>query len=179
MLNKKAFTLVELMIVVFIVSMGMVGVMSLISQIFLYTHLNQSKLTGAYLAQEGIEIVRNIRDTNWLEGRTDNGTVTPGDETDDWDYKIKGSGTDYTYAVQYDTNSASIDYSPNSIDDPGARLKINGFYSHGAVNPTFFYRLITVEKISNDKLRVRCEVKWTEHAHSYQIVAEEHLYKWR
>jgi hypothetical protein len=31
--------------------------------------LNQSKLIAYYLGQEGIENIRNIRDTNWLNDR--------------------------------------------------------------------------------------------------------------
>jgi len=45
------------------------GSFALIQQTMVAASLNQSKLTAYYLAQEGIELVRNIRDSNWLEQR--------------------------------------------------------------------------------------------------------------
>lgn len=58
----------EAIITIFVISVGVLTAYAAVQQIFSYTFLAKSKLTAAYLAKEGIENIRNIRDTNWLQG---------------------------------------------------------------------------------------------------------------
>ncbi len=67
---KRGFTLLEVIVSMFIVTLGVGSVFALVAQTVDSTRNVSSKLTAIYLAQEGMEIVRNIRDTNWLEQRT-------------------------------------------------------------------------------------------------------------
>jgi len=48
-------------------SVAIIGVFSAFSIVTILTSDTADRLTGTYLAQEGMEIVRNIRDTNWLK----------------------------------------------------------------------------------------------------------------
>ena len=64
--KKNAFTLLELIVSIFVISVGILGAYILYSQIISFSEVSKARLTAAYLAQEGIEIVRNIRDTNWV-----------------------------------------------------------------------------------------------------------------
>ena len=63
---SKGFTIIELVISVFILSIAVVGIFSAFSVMNVLTSDTTDRLTATYLAQEGLEIVRNIRDTNWL-----------------------------------------------------------------------------------------------------------------
>ena len=63
---SKGFTLIELVISIFVMSVGLVGVFGAFSVISILTSDSANRLAGSYLAQEGVEIVRNIRDNNWL-----------------------------------------------------------------------------------------------------------------
>jgi prepilin-type N-terminal cleavage/methylation domain-containing protein len=63
---EKGFTLIELIISIFIISVALIGIYSAFSIVVILTSDTADRLTAAYLAQEGQEIVRNIRDTNWL-----------------------------------------------------------------------------------------------------------------
>jgi prepilin-type N-terminal cleavage/methylation domain-containing protein len=70
MLNKeKGFTIIEVIIAIFILTVGVLGAFSAIQMIAAFTSNVSSRLAAVYLAQEGIENVRNIRDSNWLEKR--------------------------------------------------------------------------------------------------------------
>jgi len=163
--NNRAFTLVELMAAMVVISIGLVGVGNIITQILVQSRYISSKLVAAYLAQEGLEIVRNIRDTNWL---------TPGNQ---WNSNLIGDGTG---TVQYD--SSAVNFGPNSIDDTGARLKLdptNQFYNHTTGVDTPFYRLITISQISPTELEVKCQVKWIDMGIAHTVTAVEDLYKWR
>jgi len=64
------FTLIEVVVAIFVLIVGVVGVFTAIQNITFSSQINSSKLTAAYLAQEGIELVRNKRDSNWLAGET-------------------------------------------------------------------------------------------------------------
>ena len=71
MVYKKGFTILEIILAIFILTTAIFGSFALIQQTVAGASLNQSKLIAYYLAQEGIENVKNIRDTNWLQGEDD------------------------------------------------------------------------------------------------------------
>ncbi len=64
--NGAGFTLIEIIIAIFILSFAIVGIFTAFSIVLILTSDAVDRLTATYLTQEGIEIVRNIRDTNWL-----------------------------------------------------------------------------------------------------------------
>lgn len=66
-MQNKGFTLLEAIVSIFIVTVGVGAVFPLVSQTISGTQIITSKLTATYLAQEGIESVREIRDSNFLK----------------------------------------------------------------------------------------------------------------
>ena len=52
---EKGFTLLELMITIFVIAVGLVGIMTLIQNTLQSASIVRLNLTAAYLAQEGIE----------------------------------------------------------------------------------------------------------------------------
>lgn len=64
---NRSFTLLEVLVAIFIFTVGIVGVWLLIQQPLVYSKNFSRQLIAVYLAQEGIEIVRNIRDSNLLK----------------------------------------------------------------------------------------------------------------
>ncbi|MBS8122470.1 hypothetical protein VAMP_106108n29 [Candidatus Vampirococcus lugosii] len=71
--NKKAFTLIELIITTIIISTGVLGIVSVIDYGFKAISIIRQDVIATNLAREGIEGVFNIRDTNWFRwsGRRD------------------------------------------------------------------------------------------------------------
>ena len=67
-IKKNGFTLLEMMVVIFVVTVGLIAVFSVIQRTVMLTTISVDRLIrAAYLAQEGLELVRNKRDSNWLE----------------------------------------------------------------------------------------------------------------
>src|SRR3989344_7233349 len=66
----KGFTLIETIIAIFLLTAGVVGSFSLMQKVTSFTSISSSQFVASYLAQEGVEIIRNIRDTNYLERQT-------------------------------------------------------------------------------------------------------------
>ena len=79
MLNKNSFTLIETLVAISLLTVGTVGAFTLIQKTIAFTSVVSSQLQASYLSQEGIEIVRNIRDTNYLKGENWNEGLPQGD----------------------------------------------------------------------------------------------------
>ena len=162
---RKGFTLLEVILAIFVLTVATAGSSILVRQTISSIFIIQSKLTASYLAQEGIEITRNIRDSNWLEQRT---------ETVSWD---DGLGEDQWEAAY---NDDELQENSNSF------LNIsNGFYSYSVGNPTIFKRKITISDKENldgdekiDRLMVSVEVSWEERGRSHKVEVIEYLYNW-
>ena len=69
--KNKAFTLVETLVALAIFSMSVVTLMVVLGQGIGNTTYAKNKMIAAYLAQEGIEYVRNMRDTSALRNLSD------------------------------------------------------------------------------------------------------------
>lgn len=165
-LKTKGFTLLEGIVAIFLITLGIGGAYTLISQIISSVAISSQKLIAAYLAQEGIEVVRNIRDTNLLEGDTwDEGLNTAECQS--------GCEADYTFANQTDPFLPAF--------GAGRFLNIggNGFYSYSAGTSTIFKRKITITKPQDDILEIRVQISWQERGRSHQLTAQENLYNWR
>lgn len=157
--KQKAFTLVELMVVIVILSIGLIGVVNLVSRIFISARLIASKLVAAYLAQEGVEIVKNIRDTNWVEGAAT------------WDQDIFCCGSS-PCDCQADYNDQALSLYDNSY------LKIDGgFYNYDVASTTNtkFKRKINVQQTAIDEISTSVTVSWD----NYEVQVFEKIYDWR
>jgi len=161
--REKGFTILEIIAAVFILIVAVVAICFAFSQIVVATSLVSSRLTAAYLAQEGIEIIRNIRDSNWF--------------TLGWDVNLStcssGCEADYT------TGTGVLDATPLR-NYTGNHLNIDedNFYSYLAGTPTRFTRKITVTADSDYILRVSVLVNWQDRGKSYNYETEESLYDW-
>jgi len=67
--DVKGFTLTEVMIGMMILTVAIVSATNLLTGIIDSNRDNLTTLQAYYLSQEGLEMVRNIRDTNWLHNR--------------------------------------------------------------------------------------------------------------
>lgn len=174
---KRGFTIIETLAAIFIITMGSLGIFGLVNQVTSYLHSNSARLVAIYLAQEGIEIARNIRDTNFIKIKKGIGGL----EEKDW---IKEGDFEACSLI----DSCRADYQSNKLEDDNKDLYISsGFYTHNTDEPTLFKRKIIISDIENldgdaediiDKMKVTVEVSWTERGRNYQVKTQENLYRW-
>jgi len=172
---KNGFTLLEVIIAVFIIAVGVAGVAKIMPSLIVDSSVNQSRLVAAYLAQEGIEIVRNIRDTNWLENQYGGSPVA-------WDDGFSpcisaNGGCDIDY---YGVAAPPIIH---PFSGTGLKLAITpspAGYNHSFGNDTTkFVRKITIDKnATNDILTVTVNVSWDDRGKHYDFPVQDKLYKW-
>lgn len=158
---KLGFTIIEVLIAVVVITVGILGVLAVIHQTISYMSLSSSKLIATYLTQEGMEIVRNIRDTNWLEGENWNSGLEEGD---------------------YEADYNDLSLSPFQ-DNRFLKIDPAGFYNYDAGNQTKFKRKITISNPrqacgQNPCLSVKVEVFWQQLGKEQRVTVEEYLYNW-
>lgn len=176
----------EVIVAIFFIATGIIGSYILInSTIFSTTHAS-NKFTATYLAQEGIEIVRNIRDTNWLEnpvapfdaGLNDCAGNCTGDDNE-------GCIADYTVPLFWGVNADLSDPSSPNITGPFTNnklLKLDPFvgYSYLLGNDTKFRRQINITPLINPpRLAICVWVGWEERGFDHIVTVSENLYDWR
>ena len=66
--RSRGFTLVETLVAISIFSMSIIALMSILGGGISNTNYAKMKISASYLAQEGIEYVKNMRDTSALYG---------------------------------------------------------------------------------------------------------------
>jgi len=174
--NQKGFTIIELMISIFVLTIAIIGAYNAFTIMDLLTSNSMDRFTAAYLAQEGVEIIRNIRDTNWLEGVS---------WTDGLDDCASGCEVDYkTFGDEFTPLSPYVE-TLLLVDE-------TGFYNYESGEETKFKRKVTITPLQtageeNDILKVEVEVFWsgTKSMIYYlnseaeeSIKAEEYLYNW-
>lgn len=181
-INQKAFSLLEVVIVTTIFMFGISGISSLMLQNVQAQNYNFDYLTASMLAQEGIELVRNVRDENWLNPEYEK-TIKWYEDI----YKNSGSG-DYHFVIYMNENDKRpyIDPSVVNIDESGARLFIdsgsNGFYQNNTSGKfSGFSRLVTTKSsVSNPEyLDVEVLVQWHNSGRTNKYITQTKLYNWR
>lgn len=163
---KEGFSLIEILAVLFVISMALLGIVSLINQNIQVQSINKNNLIASSLAQEGIELIRNVRDTNWL--------------------------TNQAFDTYLSDDSYQIDYRDNmptpTTDISQTKLYLkDGFYVHDSgsevgLTPTLFSRQIIIKKIYDyalEPIQVRSVVSWTDHGKPYRYELQALLFDWR
>lgn len=181
MKSSKGFTLIELIIAIFILSVAVIGVYNAFSVMVVLTSDISDRLAAAYLVQEGMEIVRNIRDNNWM---------TAGDNPDySWldnlTFCDNGCQADYTTGTS--SPNATLMAAWQGEEGGGIYLNVDsgGFYSYHAGQATKFRRKITISIINDYAAKVDVKVYFDEKPNMLNlsgtpgsIEAEEILYNW-
>jgi prepilin-type N-terminal cleavage/methylation domain-containing protein len=83
--QKKGFTLLEVVLVMFIVAVAFTGIYVVLAKNSEHEKDNRYSLIAANLAQEGIEIIRNKRDENLLAGSSLHSGLNTGSCRPYWD----------------------------------------------------------------------------------------------
>ena len=155
---KKGFTLIEVTVAIFVITVGIVGIYTLVPKIISISSANIDTFIASQLAREGIEIVRNIRDTNWLEGNS-------------WDDGLNncagGCEIDYNDPALVTFQNRYLKIDPNNPN--------KGFYNYENGKDTKFKRKIVIS--GTDILNINVEIIWP--GEDSPFLVKENLYDWK
>lgn len=173
--NKTGFTLIETIIAVFILVFAVLVIYEVFSGMAMQAGNQPNNLIAAYLAQEGIETIKNMRDSNWVKSQNRywlEGIIEEGSPD-----CINGC----FFEADYKTGLDGQQLFPFT-DGRFLNIDSNGIYSYDAVgeySPTIFKRKITVTgPINDDTLRVFALVFWNYRGAENSVLLEEYIYNW-
>jgi Tfp pilus assembly protein PilV len=155
---KKSFTIIEALVAITIFTLGIITLGVAISQNYSLAGQATERFVAIYLAQEGLEIVKNLRNENWLNQRDWNYNLNPGD-----------------YEADYNNNSLS------SYSNRNLRIDTStGFYNYDTGTPTPFKRKISISYPASDQMKVTVTVYWPKKGQQgqEQVSVSEILYNW-
>ncbi|MDO8496612.1 MAG: prepilin-type N-terminal cleavage/methylation domain-containing protein, partial [bacterium] len=151
------FTLIEALVALVILTTALGPALVLSSNISSTASVIQNNLIAANLSQEGVEVIRALRDANWHNGLSFDSGLSDG-----------------IYRIEWNSNSL-ITLGSN----PPLKLS-TGLYNYSSGTDTLFKRTVTITKINSEELRVISDVTWTERGNRARDVrAESHLFDWK
>jgi len=163
--KEKGFTLIETLVAITILLIAIVGPMEIASKGLFSAFYARDEITAYYLAQEGLEYVRNGRDTVFLENNA-NGT------SEDWLSGLSAcevaSETDDGCYIDVPLYLDQVDGSIDSvITECSGECPVllfnetNGSYSYTSGDDSKFTRTIKISREGADEAVVESQVTWT------------------
>ena len=138
MISQKGFTLLETIVAIGIIAITISSILSLMNNGTRLAREGTNKVAAANLAQEGIELLKNLREEAYNEN-ADTGST-------DWDDFLKASTCEQV------SNHCRIDYRTNSLSpgtEANAKLFIeNNRFRHDPVSApeaSRYSRIVTIE----------------------------------
>lgn len=184
---EKSFTLLEVLIAITVITIGLVGAVSLITHSIASSAVLKGKLLAAEFAQEGIEAVRGIRDDNWLWRRNWlNGLIDPSQPSSSSYFipvfpdRLDGPAQSWSLAQisSPDEISSTEVYFNENYKFFGQ--KQGGWSSDPAWKPKLIWRWIQLQYNSdNERLEVTSHVRWQERGGSHDFEVKDYLYDWQ
>ena len=182
--SRRGQTLVEALVALSILTVGFVGIVTLLTKSFQLNRTTSNDTQATYLAAEGIEVAKNIVDYDVYYGLRQSST------TNDWGCSFDlNVGQRADYALAYDIAPTDCATPPMIQSPTGDELYLitdaadpdvdmytyNGFGNQ----PTDFTRDVWITAVSNNELDVQSTVTWTDGGQSNTITLEDHFYNWR
>lgn len=156
---NKGFTLIETLVALVLVTIAMGPVFILTTSSINVAARIEHNLIATNLAQEGIEVIRNIRDTNWLNRVAFDNNLPVG-----------------TWRVEWDTISGGL----RAVGSNPVLKKNNGIYNYTTGTDTIFRRTITISKPNSGELMLVSSITWIERGNINRTVStESHLFDWK
>ena len=145
------------MIAITVIVVGLLGMYSLLARSLSLTRVVTDRYVAANLAAEGIEVVKNLIDTNVLQ-------LKP------WNQNLSSKGE---YEVAYN----SVALSP-FLGKKLSYNSVNSLYSYDASGaPTNFVRKIILDPINSEEIKVNSIVSWlTRGGAVFEINLEDHFF---
>ncbi len=181
--KKSGFTLVETMVSLAIFSVSILAVVALLGDNITSVGYAEKKMTASYLAEEGIELVRDLRDSFVLydPGGAQSGwnafltKMGPCDSTSNAGKKCYIDNRDFFSK----TNVTSVQTPACGGGACPAFYENSDGYNYDTIGaPTDFVRDIGVVRTTADELRVFSTVHWRQKSQSYSVTFSESLFNW-
>lgn len=147
--NNKGQGLIEVLVSIALIITGILGALTLATYSIRAGTESRERVQAALLAQEGIEIVKNIRDTNWIAGNNWDANLPPVDKP-----------------VEVPSYMSNVGY----LNGPAATSgPLSNFTRTTTISNT----------TSPDKKQITCTVSWTDASGKHTVTAIDYITNWQ
>lgn len=189
-MRPSAFTLVETLVAVTILTLAVAGPIYVADRAIIASRLAESQLVASYLAQEGVEYARHMRDNEYLASFRTGGTAV---SQSAWDAFL--SGSDSYSITQCESSGCMLD--PTKPPGTGSHAALNpcsgesctplyvgqnGVYKQdnsGGAIVTPYTRTVQAFPVSANDERIVSTVSWEYHGVPYTVAVTDHLTPWQ
>ena len=192
--NQKGFTIVETLVSLTIFTIALVGLLSITGRGISDTTIARNRMTANFLAQEGLESVRAIRDTLIQRDQTNGwGDFTARMTTANCEESTGGCDIDpLSDVVSTSVDQVLVAHACTQSPPPNnCTLRFDsstGYYGYlpatnGQPLPqSVFTRIITIDPVNgssdpNERV-VTVKVHWNKGLHTEETQVTENLYNW-
>ncbi len=156
--KEEGSLMIESIVAMSLVVIGILGIVSLLARSANISHSTTHSLQATYLAAEGVEIIKNVLDTDIAEHYP-------------WGTSVK----DGTYCVYYDTQTLTpCSSSGGIVYDPTSGFYIAPLY----LQPSFFTRMVQVTS-SGGAFSVSSTVQWYDGGAEKSVMIQDIFQDWR
>lgn len=179
--SLTGFTLLETIVALSVILGGLAGPLALATRGIFVAKFTKSKLVALYLAEEGIEIIRHMRENNILCGSDWRGLgpcTAPGVRTtiQDGSYQVSVVNSPPSCPQIFSTTGSPMVFDSTS----GLYLQSrSGFICPGIATSPSFTREVTLSSPATDQMRVVATVTWYDSDIRRQVRLEEVFYNWQ
>lgn len=188
--SGKGFTLIETMVAVTILTLAIAGPLYTASRAIVAAQNARDRLTASYLAQEGIEHVRWMRDNEYLAAYQAGGAAV---SIAAWGNFLNGAAPDTASILQcrapklctldpVQGAASPLTSCPGNACTAPLYLLTNGVYSQQNLSGskvTPFVRTIQAIDVSATDERIVSTVSWSYHQIPYSVTVYTHLTPWQ
>ena len=198
--NNKGFNLVETLVALALIVAATVGPVSLITRGLADFSFSKNKLVAANLAQEGIELVRAVRETNVICDVLNGPTIWPWNENPEAPNPPSGNtfstvnagvAVDLVTTIDCNIGGGIAITVPILSASCSERLRFDpttGIYGNGGPQVTAFSRCVSIQVPAGspdsgipagDQMDITSTVTWNERGMEKTLALRERLYNWR
>ncbi|MFZ3019968.1 MAG: hypothetical protein WA051_00380 [Minisyncoccia bacterium] len=180
--SEKGFTVLETLVAIAVLILSLTAAFSVAQNGLSLSMSSRDEVTAYYLAQEGVEVIRNIRDENSLNGFS-------------WLTGISSQVSDPCYFGSYcAVDSPNQNYMvscgaiagncPVLLQDRQTNSSTYGMYglnpaSTSGWTPTVFKRELLLEQINSNEVALTVKIYWTKGTLTRNFVVHENLFNWQ
>ena len=164
--KQLGFTLIEVIVSLFILGVSLTAILFIFSTSITSATTVRNNFVGGTMAQEGAEIMNNLRHEDWITGRPFGSFGN-----------IAGVLADGIYRVQWNSSQPIfIGSNPPILID-----STTGLYSYDSGVSSGFSRSIEIDTvIVGVQKRITSTVTWSDNRGNTKVIeVESHLFNWR